>query len=716
MIFGSKYITKKIAATILVLSTIIFVISIFYSSNIFKTVSFSQENFINGTQSSAVNNLQQKYFSNNMYDGLLIYSVKDKNSTIYNPIFEKSVLSSIKSIVGLKSFSSYYNTGNTNFISLDKKETVVMVNLNGAANLKINSLLNLNSTIHKNYYLNIGGSLVVEHDLNLQIENNLKLAEYISLPVLAIALFLVFRGFIAALIPLINGIFSIFLSLMILKILAKFFTIDQYAIDIVTILGLGLSVDYSLLMINRFREEINIQDNIKNVIAVTVSKAGKTILFSGITIAACLLALYVFPVSLIRSISLGGASVILMTVIGALFMIPSILFLLGKNINRFSMYKEKIKRDSFFSKSAAMVTKHSWLFLLISFILLTFTIYPITHLILTTQDYKNLPNNNQGKIVSEKLNNNFNSSFKSKIQVIYQNNQLTSQVGLNQFKNFESQLLKIHGISQVTSFMNLFPANTSLKNISLTLNNQNLQPTSLKDYLPSYLNHNIAQININFSNSNEFSAPTKQIISSIRQLKVAGSTINVGGLPVVNFDLINAIYNKLPIVITLIFLSVLIIIGFLIKSIVIPIQAIIINSLTLFSTIGFLVFIFQENFLNLFSPVLGIDMTTLVVILGISFGISIDYSVFLYSRIHEDYLISKNNNLAINVGLRLTGPVITQAAILLFIVMISFLSSSILILKEIGLGIGFAVIFDAFIMRLVLVPAVLKIFGRFNWL
>ena len=324
---------KSIATIILLVSFSIFIFNIIYSNNVVNRLSSDQTNYISGTQSDAVNHITSTKFPNNNFSAQLLFSVKNHNQNIYSSNFRNSVINSLRHLSGLVNYASYYTTNNNQLNSINARQTIVNVNLSGSPSTQYKNLLNFKNQISSPYYtVNIGGLMVIQQEATIQVKNDLKLAEMLSLPILALVLAIVFRSVLAAIIPILLGVFSIFGGLSILRVLASYTNIDQYSIDVITLLGLGLSVDYSLLIISRFREEINNNNSISSAVKTTILTAGKTIVFSGSIVIVCLLSLSFFPITLIRSIAFGGASAVLIAILGALLIVPSILALLGPNI------------------------------------------------------------------------------------------------------------------------------------------------------------------------------------------------------------------------------------------------------------------------------------------------------------------------------------------------------------------------------------------------
>ncbi len=701
---------KFLAIIIILISTVIFVFNITYSNNVLNKLSSDQSSFINNTQSNTVNNIEKQKFANINYNVTLLFSVTNKNKTIYSSSVKKSIVSSLKKLHGIKNYVSVYSTGMTRLVSNNKKQTVVYLNLKGSPQSQYYNLLHYQNIIkNPNFNLQLGGSLVIKNEATAQVKKDLILAEKISLPILAILLVFVFRSLIAAFIPLLLGIFSIFGGLSVLRALTLFFKIDQYSVDIITLLGLGLSVDYSLLIVSRFREELNKNQTTKSAIMITLSTAGKTILFSGMTVIISLLALSFFPIILLRSVSLGGASAIIIALFGALFIVPSILYLLGDNINKFSFMKQKDHNSTNFNvfyKIAHYVLKQPYKIICLALFVIFILIWPLGNINLTSQNYRDLAKNSQGRVVAKAESTNFSKSYNNPIIIMYTSKTILTKTSLSHFIQFENSIAKLPNVSRIISF------NTIKNNINKLIYSNEIS----KIIKSPYINGNTIQLVVDYKSGNPTSSLAQNLVNKIHTITKNKNNILIGGLPAVQYDLMNTILHYLPYVIITISLSIILILGFLLKSFTLPLQAIVINSLSLLASLGILVWIFQEGHIIFFTRTNGLDITTLIVIFGISFGLSMDYSVFLYSRIHESIKQNKNNILAIERGLAVTGPVITEAATLFFIVVIAFTSSKIAVLQQIGLGMGLAVILDAFFIRIIIVPALMKILGKFNWI
>jgi RND superfamily putative drug exporter len=476
-------------------------------------------------------------------------------------------------------------------------------------------------------------------------------------------------------------------------------------------------------MVARFREELAVQPTVHEAVVKTIRTAGRTILFSGITVIVSLLSLSFFPVTLLRSISLGGASAVALTLVAALIILPCILLLLGHRINRWRLgmpVRSHTKKDApnLWSRVAGWVTRRPIISLLGSLLIVGFLASPLMNVHFIARDYRALPTGTSAKVVAEALTNNFGVG-QSPVVVLVTVDDIASEKGLAALLDASSQIKNIHGVSSVVGLSTISPGASAAELYNLAYGPASKHNPQLPALKKQYVAGNTAQLLVTYTDGGPSDATAQAIVRDVRALKSDSFSVIVGGQPAVQYDLVATILKYLPYALATIVITIMIFLSILLRSILIPIQAIVINSFAILASLGIVVWIFQEGNLTNISWLVktgGLDVTTPLLVCTIAFGLSMDYAVFLYSRIHEEYLKTKDTTLAIVNGVRLTGSIITEAATLFFIVVIAFATSAIPMLQQIGLGMAIAVIIDAFFVRIIIVPAVMKLVGRANWL
>jgi uncharacterized membrane protein YdfJ with MMPL/SSD domain len=644
-----------------------------YAGGVFKSLSTTSDFTTTSAQSIAVERIASG-MSQGQSGSVLLFTPRVSHLTVTDPEYKAAVaqlLAPLAQRTGTRVIS-YLTTKQPSLISTDKTKTYATVSVSGTADQQYSYLTDYVAGLHSSVLtVSLGGTLVAQHQSSHQVETDLHTAELISLPLLAILLLVIFRGVIAALLPLILGVVSIVGAIAVVHVLTLFTSIDQYALNIVTIMGLGLSVDYSLLIVNRFREELTRQDTADAAIAATIATAGRTIFFSGLTVMVSLGALTIFPIGFLRSIGLGGIATLLVALIASLLLLPALLHVVGSRINKLSLGRPpKSDHHRGWAAFARFITTYPWIGLVIGVAVIGTLSWPLRQAQFAASDYHVLPVNSSARQVATSLATDFGN----------------------------------HGTAMTVLIQGAHPLTTlaSLRTVAdVTAVNPNGETPGK------------VTASVYTSQTNQ-----TQTVTAIRNLNVAGYSFAVGGPSAELVDSMTVLSQYLPEAIAVVVLAMFVLLTFLLRSIILPIQAILINCLALAGSFGILVFIFQEGHFtssHWLSNTGGLSPSILLLIFAIAFGLSMDYSAFLYSRIREEYDATRNNRQAIAHGLERTSGIITAAATLLFVVMAAFSSSKIAFLQQVGLGLAIAVLLDAFLVRIFLVPAVMRFIGQANW-
>ena len=694
-----------------------FVAGIWYGGGVFSTLTASGSAItVKNTESANVDEFTSKHFEEVAGDGAILFT--GKNGAKVDDAAFKSEVDRLLATLDAEKITSYYSTGESSFKSNDGTKTYALVTLKESNNE--DKLAKLTAIHEKEtssvVTVNAAGEVVSNHESGTRIEHDLITAEIISLPILAVLLLFIFRGVIAAFLPLLLGIVAIIGGLSVVRILTGFTEIDQYAINVITILGLGLSVDYSLLVVSRFREELAHDVTPKVAIRRTMDKAGHTILISGLIVMASLLSLTIFPISFLKSVGLGGASALFIAILGALTVLPAILTLLGKRVNKWSIHLPvKKRKKGAWRYIGEMVMKRPIAISIAVIAVIALVASPLLAMQFKLADYTILPRDSQTYTVFNSLANDFTGG-KPKVEILYTaNDKLLSQEGVGGLYDFVEDVKKLDNVTSVQSIVSV---DKSLNKEAYQALYQSPQlPPALAELKKQTVHDKTVRINVDYKG--ELSgASTQQLVRSLRAMSPQGATIEVGGQPAAQYDVIETVKTYLPYSLATIVVVMFILLSIHLKSLLIPLTAMVINTFALLATFGVLVWIFQWGNLTditWLTQTGGLDVTVPVLIFVMAFGLSMDYGVFLYSRIHEEYMRSKDTNKAILHGLEVTGPMITQAALLFFVVVAAFASSGIAMLQQIGLGLSLAVLLDAFVVRVVFIPAVMKLLGKANW-
>jgi trehalose monomycolate/heme transporter len=723
----------KRADELLVAAVVIVGASLYYLPGLMPLL--ASEGFLaKGAESTEVRADMRDKFARDEPSALVIVKHKDGLEAA-TPGFKTAmddVVAQIKREAGVEAVQTFYSTGADQFVSKDKRSTFASISIRGEIPDQEKVAVKLRSNV-KNDKLELAwaGVALINHDITEQIGKDLALAETISFSLLAILLIFVFRGFVAALLPLLLGGFTVLVALLVLRVLAEMTTIVEYALNVIILIGLGLAVDYSLLMVSRFREElIAKKGDSSEALRVTMQTAGRTIFFSGLTVIISLTALLLFPIDFLRSMGLGGGAAVFVAMIGALVVLPSILKLLGRRVNWLSFGSARQMEKSMQEGKAYEQKESIWrrggqffmhfpsITLVIALALFIFALTPFLHVKLASPDVKVLPASSSVRQTTERLQNDFAFSD-NPIEVIYTTDytNITQPEAVGKLYDYTREVAKLEGVRNVQSIVNLPGMDLTKDQYQQFYQRLDQQPQPVREAVQRLMDGKSTLVNIGYKHGT-MTPEAQELVADVRGVQHPNAGVKAGGFTAELVDLLHTLAKYIPYALALIAITLFILLFLMLGSVVIPVQAMLQNVLSLGASFGALVLIFQDGHLaNLLGMnVTGnVDATQPVLIFAVAFGLSMDYSVFLYGRIKEEYDRTGDTNTALLAGLQKTGGIITSAAILLFVVVAAFATSRISIMQQVGVGLGLAILVDAFIVRMVLVPATMKLLGKFNW-
>lgn len=688
------------ADELLVVAAVLVGAAIFYVPSMYSHLASSGFSPI-GAESTYVKNVIERDFAGNA--PALLVTIKSTEHEVQSAVFQvaaQDVLAQIKQKEHVGAVHSYYDTGAEDLIAKDKKGMVALVSLTGSQEEQEKAAATIRDQVKSNdVTLGYAGEAILNHDITQQINKDLVVAETVSFAVLTVLLVLVFRGVVAALLPLILGAFTVLVAMLALRFMVEITTIVEYALNVIVLVGLGLAVDYSLLMVSRFREELVVQKgDVTEALRVTMQTAGRTIFFSGLTVIISLLALVVFPLDFLRSMGLGGAAAVFVAMGGALVVLPAMLRLLGRRVNWLSFGNARrmdkaaqagsdhSEKRSIWQKTGALFMRRPAIVTVLTLALLVFAGLPFMRANLATPDHTALPADSIARQATDDLNKSFTLSD-SPIKIVHTTDR--------------PQTADPQAGAELQAYMQKIKQIPDVKNVSFAAPQQG-QTTLL---------------NVGYSAAT-MSQPAQDLVRTIRSQTADHATVKVGGATAQLVDLLAMLAKYIPYALAIIVGALLILLFFMLGSLVLPVVAMLQNAASLAVSFGALVWIFQDGYLAdlLHMNVAGsIDATQPVLIFAVAFGLSMDYSVFLYGRIKEEYDKNPDSAKAVLAGLQKTGGIITSAALLLFVVVVAFATSRISIMQQIGVGLALAILVDAFIVRMVLVPATMKLLGKFSW-
>ena len=526
-----------------------------------------------------------------------------------------------------------------------------------------------------------GGVGVVGNAINEKISKDLALAEAISIPLTFILLVLVFGAMVASAMPLIVGVSAILGAFFILYLISLITSVSIYALNLTTGMGLGLGIDYALLMVNRFREELHRGKSIEDSIVGMMSSAGKTVFYSGLTVLVTLLSLTFFPLPFLKSFGYAGVSVVAIAVAGALFGLPPILALLGNKVDKGVIRKSAIthKDDGRWAQTARLVMKRPVAVVLVSLIILGVLAAPIKNIAFSQGDSRILPASNPAAVATALQESRFASNIATVDFVI-----VNGAGKENEISNYIEEIKKVSGIVSVSAPQVI---------------GNDIRVVAYESMLPR-------------------SPEAQKLIHDLREIDAPQGTL-IGGAAADYTDSQDAISNTLPWALGWIAISVLILLFVFTGSIILPIKAVLLNVMSLTATLGVLTWVFVDGNLQClvgsFTVTGSLDTSIGILIAVVVFGLSMDYELFLLSRIREEHLLGKSNVESVATGLQRSARIITAAAVLLAVVFAAFITSGVTSIKTMGFGVAFAVLLDATLIRALLVPALMRLLGERNW-
>jgi RND superfamily putative drug exporter len=615
-------------------------------------------------------------------DVVVLYRSQDR--TVDDPTFRRDVETALAALPAgsVTTTATFWSTGAPTFVSEDRRSTFAVLGLPGrddeareqayavvADRLDAAGLQTL-----------VGGAVAGEVTTNEQVGEDIARAEMLSLPVLAVLLVVVFGGLVAAGLPLLVGGFSVLGAFLLLNVLSYATDLSIFALNIVTLLGLGLAIDYSLFIVSRFREELAAGRSVPDAVEQTVATAGRTVAFSGLIVTVALAGLLVFPQMFLQSMGLGGMAAVAVAAVTSLTVLPAVLGMLGERVNalRLPFLRRRAGSGAFWGRLARAVLRRPVAVMVSTVGLLLLLGLPFLRIEFGTVDARALPADDEVRVVAEALLADFPGQSTSPLEVAVVG-------GTTDLQDYVAALEAVPGVASVTE------RGTADGVAGLTV-------TSLADPL---------------------SDAARDTLTAVRALPAPdGAQVLVGGTTAEFVDLNTGLADRLPVAALLVVAAMLVLLFLAFGSVVLPVKAVLLNVLSLSAMFGGLVWIFQDG--NL-AGLLGIDTvgpiesTQPILILALAFGLSMDYEVFLLSRIREQWDLTGDNALAVETGLRRTGGLITSAAVLFMVVVGAFATSGVVFIQMIGVGLVLAVAIDATLVRGLLVPAAMQLLGGANW-
>lgn len=533
----------------------------------------------------------------------------------------------------------------------------------------------------------VGGAVAVRHEMQTIIQEDLARAELIALPVTLVLLVMVFGSAVAALLPLGIGIVAILGTNAVLRGLTEFTDVSVFALNLTTALGLGLAIDYALFIVRRFREELATGAEPLTAVGTTLRTAGRTVLFSSLTVAVSLAAMLLFPQYFLRSFAYAGMAVVLLAAAAALILLPAALVLLGHRVNSLDLRrmfrrgrpaKASGEEGTAWARTATLVMRRAPVFAVATTVGLVVLGLPFLGVKFGTADDRQLPSGAESHIVQQHIRDGFPGSPGGGLEVFAE-----GRASKTQYAAYKQRVAALPEVTRVDG------------------------PLVKGDY---------AYFTVQ-PKGEAVDDAAQRLVGDLRAVDAPFAT-DVTGTAAVLVDSKHAIGERLPWAAAFIAIVTLLLVFLLTGSVLIPVQAVVLNALSLTAMFGAVVWVFQDGHLSGplgFTSAGSIETTLPVLMFCVAFGLSMDYGVFLLSRIKEEYDRTGDHNEAVRHGLQRTGGLITAAAVILAVVMVAIGTSRVTNTKMLGLGIALAVLMDAMIVRSLLVPAIMRLTGRATW-
>jgi len=656
--------------------------------------------------SSKAVTVAEQAFGRNGADVVVVYS--SPTLTVDDPAFSSSVASTLANLSAryVLSVHTAKNPANPGMVSADRHATYVALTLTGADDAQRQKSYDAikDQLLAPGLTTLRGGPIPVNEAITKQVTADIGKAEGLSTPILIVLLVLVFGGLAAASLPLAIGGLAILGAFTALRVISIFTDVSVFAVNIVTMLGLGLAIDYGLFVVSRFREELAARGGEREAVhasvVATMRTAGRTVLFSGLTVALSLSALMLFDLPFLRSMGYGGVAAVLVAMIGALTVLPALLSVLGPRVNSLAVplpgARRRAKAAADGAGGGALASRGAWyriatsvmrrpvLYVVaITVVLLTMGL-PFLRVAWGSPDHRALPVGAEARVAGEVMSAQFPQSGTSPMDAVITLDRPASTATAD-LAAYAARLHAVPGVSAVT----VTGLSGDHARLSLTYTQDPASPAG------------------------------RALVASVRQVPApAGAQVLVGGFAATSADTLSAIGGTLPWAGLWIVAGMVVLLFLAFGSVVLPFKAVLMNMLSLSASFGAVVWIFQDGHLSGplgFTSVGSVEATQPVLMFAIAFGLAMDYEVFLLSRVREEWDRTGDNTRSVALGLQRTGRIITSAAALLIVVIGAFATSGVTFIKMIGVGVALAILVDATVVRALLVPATMRLLGTRNW-
>jgi RND superfamily putative drug exporter len=675
-----------------------------------------------GSESDRAVKEAERRFGIGAPDVLVLY--RDETSDVRDPLFGSLILDLLEVVFedpGVVGATTYWDTSQESLVSHDRHETLVIVSLAGTNADKLATLKRVEPllrAVDEPIEVAIGGHVAASILAQATAKVDLAKAEAVAIPIALVLTLLFFRSVVAALLPIVIGGFAMASCAALARVGSHFMDISIFALNVAAFLGLGLSIDYALLLVQRFREETGKGLSPADATATTLDTAGRAIFVSGLTVVVSLAVLIPVPVPILRSIAIGGSLAVLASLLGALLLLPALLSWLGPRIDAGAIGRapEATEPSRMWRRIGGFSMRHPWLTMLGCLVVLAAFASPVLHMQSAVPDTRMFASDSEVRRVDKTLGDatRFDPGGASIMQVVATapgDPLAPDQLAL--LRAYAARIAALPGVTEVRTPLNdLDPA---------ALSEAEIRAEAAADPLATRVRRTIHEHTVLLVAGNEHpwrSLAAAGVLDAVRAVPHPGIGVKVGGATAQMNDLkaVMRTWGVNAAVLVLVWNFLVLLIAF--RSVFVPLKATLMNILSLSASYGLLVIVFQDGWgagVLGFEPLEGIDPTIPVILFAVVFGLSMDYEVFLLSRIQEEWRRTGDNRESVLHGIEYTGRIITSAALIMIVVIGAFAAGDLVYVKQVGVGIGAAVALDVTLVRALLVPATMQLMGEWNW-
>ena len=605
---------------------------------------------------------------------------------------------------GISEAASYWTLGAPGLRSRDGTRALVLARIGGdedAVNATIASLAPQLQRSGPVIAVGVAGEAEVFRQIQLRAKQDLGRAEALSFPLTLIVLIAVFGGVVAAGLPLAVGVLAVLGTMLILQVLAHLTQVSIFALNLTTAMGLALAVDYSLFIVSRYREELHAGRDPDTAVVRTLQTAGRTVIFSAITVAVSLAALLLFPLAFLRSFAYAGVGVVALAALGSVVVLPAVIRALGRRVAPTPQRALAAQPRGFWYRRARAVMRRPVPVIVAVVGLLLVLGLPVLRLDLGLSDARVLPAGTPVREVADTIRTQFPSNEESALLVVTPNSG-DSGARRAAIDGYAARLSTIRDVARVDALTGAYAGGRLVH-----------APTPLSQRFATPASTWLAVV----PGVEALSPAGEELATAVRGTPAPFGVL-IGGPSARLVDTRSALLDHLPAALGLIAVSTFVLLFLMVGSLLVPLKALVLNVLSLSATFGSLVWVFQDGHLSGplgFTATGSISVAIPMLMFCVAFGLSMDYEVFLLSRIKEEYDLTGDNDEAVASGLERTGRIVTAAALLLVLVYAAFATSGVTVVKVLGVGLALAILVDAFLIRLTLVPAFMRLAGRANW-